>query len=205
MDSTRRELLKAAAAAAAATPLVSGDQLVAAVATPNHTPRFFTRAQYALVDELTEILIPADEHSGGARAAGVVAYIDSRLANAVELEPKQRFLAGLARVDQIARDTRGGSFMSLTPADREAIVTAMAAEEKAPKSEEGKFFVQLKRHTVRGYYSSKTGIHDEMEYKGNVMQEEYSGIDFSMCEYCVGFERCSGAPLSTKEPRTRRT
>jgi Gluconate 2-dehydrogenase subunit 3 len=176
---TRRDLLKAAATAAAATPLVSGDRLVAAVAAPTSAPKFFTRAQYALVDELTEILIPADEHSGGARAAGVVAYIDSRLAEAVEPDPKQRFLAGLARVDQIARERKGGPFMSLTPADREAIVTAMAAEEEAPKSEEGKFFVELKRHTIRGYYTSKIGIHDEMEYKGNVMQEEYSGIDVS--------------------------
>jgi Gluconate 2-dehydrogenase subunit 3 len=175
----RRELLKAAATAAAATPLVTGEAIAAAMAGPATTPKFFTRAQYALVDELTEILIPTDEHSGGARAAGVVAYIDSRLAEAIEPEPKQRFLAGLARVDQIARDTKGAAFMSLSPADREAIVQAMAAEEKAPKSEEGKFFVQLKRHTVRGYYTSKVGIHDEMEYKGNVMQEEYSGIDVS--------------------------
>jgi Gluconate 2-dehydrogenase subunit 3 len=178
-DLTRRDLLKAAATAAAATPLVSGDRLLAAVAAPTSAPKFFTRAQYALVDELTEMLIPADEHSGGARAAGVVAYIDSRLAEAVESEPKHQFLAGLARVDQIARETKGGPFMSLTPADREAIVTAMAAEEKTPKSEEGKFFVELKRHTVRGYYTSKIGIHDEMEYKGNVMQEEYAGIDVS--------------------------
>jgi hypothetical protein len=178
-DLTRRDVLKAAATAAAATPLVSGDRLVAAVASPTSAPKFFTRAQYVLVDELTEILIPTDEHSGGARAAGVVAYIDSRLAEAVEPEPKQRFLAGLARVDQIARDTKGGPFMSLTPADREAIVTALAAEEKSPESVEGKFFVELKRHTVRGYYTSKIGIHDEMEYKGNVMQEEYSGIDVS--------------------------
>jgi Gluconate 2-dehydrogenase subunit 3 len=178
-DLTRRDLLKAAATAAAATPLVSGDRLVAAVASPTSAPKFFTRAQYALVDELTEILIPADEHSGGARAAGVVAYIDSRLAEAVEPEPKQRFLAGLARVDQIAGERKGGPFMSLTPADREAIVTAMAAEEEAPKSEKSKFFVELKRHTIRGYYTSKIGIHDEMAYKGNVMQEEYSGIDVS--------------------------
>jgi Gluconate 2-dehydrogenase subunit 3 len=178
-DLTRRDLLKAAATAAAATPLVSGDRLVAAVASPTSAPKFFTRAQYALVDELTEILIPTDEHSGGARAAGVVGYIDNRLAEAVEPGPKQRFLAGLARVDQIARDTKGGPFMSLTPADREAIVTALAAEEKSPESVEGKFFVELKRHTVRGYYTSTIGIHDEMEYKGNVMQEEYSGIDVS--------------------------
>jgi hypothetical protein len=175
----RRDLLKAAATAAAATPLVSGEGLVAAVAAANGAPKFFTRAQYALVDELTEILIPADEHSGGARAAGVAAYIDGRLAEAVETEAKQRFIAGLTRVDQIAKETKGAAFMSLSPSDREAIVTAMASEEEAPKSEEGKFFVQLKRHTVRGYYTSKIGIHDEMEYKGNVMQEEYSGIDVS--------------------------
>ena len=175
----RRDLLKAAATAAAATPLVSGEELVAAVAGANGAPKFLTRAQYALVDELTEILIPADEHSGGARAAGVAAYIDGRLAEAVETEAKQGFIAGLTRVDQIAKETKGAAFMSLSPADREAIVTAMAAEEEAPKSEEGKFFVQLKRHTVRGYYTSKIGIHDEMEYKGNVMQEEYSGIDVS--------------------------
>jgi Gluconate 2-dehydrogenase subunit 3 len=175
----RRDLLKAAATAAATTPLVSGERLVAAVATPTGAPKFFTRAQYALVDELAEILIPADEHSGGARGAGVAAYIDGRLAETIEPEPKQLFLAGLARVDQIARDTKGGAFLSLSPADREAIVTTMAVEEESPKSEEGKFFVQLKRHTVRGYYTSKIGIHDEMEYKGNVMQEEYSGVDVS--------------------------
>ncbi len=175
----RRDLLKAAATAAAATPLVSGETLIATVAAPTAVPKFLTRAQYALVDELTEILIPADEHSGGARAAGVAAYIDQRLAEAIEPEPKQRFVAGLTRVDQLAHEAKGTGFLSLSPADREAIVTKMAAEEEAPKSEEGKFFAQLKRHTVRGYYTSKIGIHDEMEYKGNVLQEEYSGIDVS--------------------------
>ncbi len=178
----RRDLLKAAATAAAATPLVSGDTLVAAVATPTTAPKFFTRAQYALVDELTEILIPADEHSGGARAAGVAAYIDRRLAETIEPEPKQRFVAGLTRVDQLAHEAKGTAFLSLSPADRDAIVTKMAAEEEAPKSEEGKFFAQLKRHTVRGYYTSKIGIHDEMEYKGNTLQEEYSGTDVSTRE-----------------------
>jgi len=178
----RRDLLKAAATAAAATPLVSGETLVAAVATPTAAPKFFTRAQYALVDELTEILIPADEHSGGARAAGVAAYIDRRLAETIEPEPKQRFVAGLTRVDQMAQEAKGTAFLSLSPADREAIVTKMAAEEEAPKSEEGTFFAQLKRHTVRGYYTSKIGIHDEMEYKGNTLQEEYSGTDVSTGE-----------------------
>ena len=82
--------------------------------------------------------------------------------------------------------------MSLSPADREAIVAAMAAEEEAPKTEEGEFFVQLKRRTVRGYYTSRIGIHDEMDYKGNTMQEEYSGIDVSKPSARV---RCRSHPV----------
>jgi hypothetical protein len=176
-DLSRRDLLKAAATVAAATPLASGEHLIAAVATPANAPRFFTRRQYALVDELAEMIIPADEHSAGARAARVAAYIDGRLAASIEPERKQRFVAGLARVDELARETKGGAFMTLSPADREALVTRIAAEEEKPETVEGKFFVELKRQTIRGYYTSKIGIHDEMEYKGNVLQEEYSGID----------------------------
>ena len=32
--------------------------------------RFFTDEEFAMVEELTEIIIPADEKSGGAKAAG---------------------------------------------------------------------------------------------------------------------------------------
>src|SRR5207249_9801174 len=42
--------------------------------------KFLTAAEYALLDELTELIIPADDHSPGARAAAVAAYIDGRLA-----------------------------------------------------------------------------------------------------------------------------
>src|SRR4051794_13124710 len=41
--------------------------------------RFLTPAEYALLDELTELIIPTDAHSPGARAAGVAGYIDARL------------------------------------------------------------------------------------------------------------------------------
>ncbi len=39
------------------------------------------------------------------------------------------------------------------------------------------FFVELKRSTARGYYTSKSGIHADQEYKGNVYQPgEYAGF-----------------------------
>ena len=37
--------------------------------------------------------------------------------------------------------------------------------------------MELKSWTVRGYYTSKVGIHDEMEYKGNTMLAEFAGTD----------------------------
>ena len=175
---TRRELLKAAGAAAAAVPLAGTEALAAAVAITT-APSFFTRDQLAMVDELTEIIIPADEHSGGARAAKVAAYIDSRLAESFDAEPRQRWTEGLARVDALAREQKGASFMQLSADDRVAIVTAMAGEEEQPTSVEGRFFNELKGRTSDAYYSSKIGLHDELEYKGNVLQEEYSGTDVS--------------------------
>jgi hypothetical protein len=178
-DVTRRDLLKAAGAAAIAVPLVTGEPLAAAVAAAADAPRFFTRDQWTLVDELSEIIIPADDHSGGARAAKVVTAIDSWLADAFEPEVKQRWIEGLAQVNQLAQEKKGAPFMQLTPEDREAIVTTMADSEDKPSTVEGKFFKELKRRTSHFYYTSNIGIHDELEYKGNVLQEEYSGIDVS--------------------------
>jgi hypothetical protein len=175
---TRRELLKAAGAAAAAVPLAGGDVLAAVAATAVAT-HFFTPAQLAMVDELSEIIIPADDHSGGARAAKVAAYIDYRLAESLDAEPRKKWAEGLALVDALARDQKGVAFMKLSAEDRVAVVAAMAAEEGHPTTAHGKFFRELKERTSDAYYSSKIGLHDDLEYKGNVMQEEYSGTDVS--------------------------
>jgi Gluconate 2-dehydrogenase subunit 3 len=172
----RRAVLKAGAVVAAST--VTSAQL-SAFTLPADGPRALTRDQYALLDELTEILIPADDHSGGARAAGVAAYIDSTLAEEVDLTVKASFVSGLALVEGLARQRHGRAFMALSPGEREGIVSTMAEGEAEPKTGEARFFVALKRRTVRGYYTSRLGIHDEMNYKGNTMQEEYSGIDVS--------------------------
>lgn len=173
---TRRAVLKAGAAVAAST--VTSTHL-SAFTLPADGPRALTRDQYALLDELTEILIPVDEHSGGARAAGVAAYIDAMLAEEFDASVKTSFVSGLASVTALAQQRHGRGFLALSAAEREAIVASMAEGEGNPKTDEARFFVILKRRTVRGYYTSRLGIHDEMNYKGNTMQEEYSGIDVS--------------------------
>jgi len=172
---SRREVLKITAGAALSVPLL---QTGAAAAPAAVAPRFFTKEELALVDELAEMIIPVDVHSPGARAAKVAAFIDGRLAEAVlpaDLEAQKRWRDGLARVDALAREMHGGGFLAGTPEQRVAVLTRMSVNESAPKAAEELFFRELKGRTIHAYYTSKIGIHDEMEYKGNTLQANYAG------------------------------
>jgi len=136
----------------------------------------------ALLDELTELIIPADAHSGGARAAGVAAYIDGRLGEYDPAIPdlreaREKWKAGLALIDALAREALGKAFLEASPEERIAVLELLAAQEPDPKTDADRFFVELKRWTARGYYTSRIGIHDEIEYKGNTLLMEFSGTD----------------------------
>lgn len=173
---SRREMLGLTAAAVAATPLVKlpADAIVSA------TPpgKFLTAAELALVDELTELIIPTDDHSPGAKAAGVAAYIDYRLSISVEPDWQAKWRTGLKAVNGLSRDLNGKAFMDATAEQRVAVLTKMAAGEENPKTPEEHFFNELKRWTVTGYYTSSIGIHQDQEYKGNVIQPgEFAGYD----------------------------
>jgi hypothetical protein len=179
MTINRRDMLKATAAAVAL-PAVLGK---CAAGPP--APKFFTAAEFALVDELSDMIIPTDAQSRGARAAGVAAYLDSRMAEAFEPPPEnggpketERWRAGLKAVEALSTEMNGKAFMESTPEQRLAVLTRMAAAEADPKTDAEKFFKQIKGATVGAYYTSKIGIHDDQQYKGNVVQPgEYAGLD----------------------------
>jgi hypothetical protein len=175
MTISRRDLLKAtAAAAAAALPLN-------ACASPESrapSPRFFTADELALVDELSDMIIPTDAQSGGARAAGVAAYLDSRFAEAFEKDEPERFRAGIKAIETLSQQLHGTTFMAATAEQRLALLTQIASAESDPKTDAEKFFKQIKGATIGAYYTSKIGIHDDQQYKGNVVQTgEYAGSD----------------------------
>jgi hypothetical protein len=180
MTVTRREMLAATAAALAA-PLVAPEAARAARAAEAAgaaAPRFLTAPEFALLDQLTELIIPADAHSPGARAAGVAAYIDLRLSESLEPEWQASWRSGLQAVEALSRELHARSFLDATPDQRIAVLTRMAAGERDPKTPADHFFQELKRWTVRGYYTSKIGIHVDQQYKGNVYQRgEYAGYD----------------------------
>ncbi|HYX80827.1 MAG TPA: gluconate 2-dehydrogenase subunit 3 family protein, partial [Gemmatimonadales bacterium] len=141
-------------------------------------PKFFTPAEFALVDEMSDMIIPTDAQSGGARVAGVAAYIDGRMAESFEKEPPQKFRAGIKAVEALSQEMHGKSFMASTPEQRLALLTRIAAAESDPKTDAEKFFKDIKSSTIQAYYTSKIGIHDDQRYKGNVIQPgEYAGFD----------------------------
>ena len=161
----RRSLIKLTAGAAIASQAYAAGR-----------PKFFTPDELALVDELTELIIPADEKSGGARAAKVAEYIDATVAEAFEQHERDSWRAGLARVNALSRELHENAFLKCSPAQRTAVLSRMAANESNPKAPEELFFRDLKAFTIRGYYTSKIGIHDDMGYLGNTYQQgDYAG------------------------------
>ena len=170
-EHTRRELLKITAGAAVAAPLLGPADMAA----PAAGPAFFSKDEFQMVDELSELIIPADEHSPGARAAQVAASIDRRLAEALDPEMKTRWKDGLERIDVLSRQMHGKPFLGASSEQRTAVLTRMAQNEMKPQTPEERFFRDLKRSTARAYYTSRIGIHNELEYKGNTFLNEFAG------------------------------
>jgi len=140
-------------------------------------PRFFTPAQHALVEELSETIIPADSHSGGAKAAKVADYIEQVLRESFDESQKALWREGLRLVDVMSQHYHGKSFVTAGPEDRIAVLTVLSNNDHMTDLPEVRFFIELKRLTVQGYYTSKIGIHDELEYKGNRILQDYVGCD----------------------------
>jgi hypothetical protein len=139
--------------------------------------RFFTASQHALVEELSETIIPADSHSGGAKAAKVADYIDQVLRESFDDNQKTLWRDGLRLIDVMSQHYHGKTFVNATPEDRIALLTVLSDHVQMTDLPEVRFFVELKRMTVTGYYTSKIGIHDELAYKGNRILKEYVGCD----------------------------
>lgn len=184
----RRQWLKTSASVLGASllplPAVAAETPQTAPAAPETKPaepkaaaHFFTPGQRALVDELTETIIPADAHSGGAKAARVADYIEQFIRESYDDAEKALWREGLRLIDFMSRHYNGKSFVEASPEDRIAVLAVLSEHSQMTDLPEVRFFIELKRLTVRGYYSSKIGIHDELEYKGNRILQEFVGCD----------------------------
>jgi len=186
----RRQWLKTSATVLGASLLplpaaaAEASQAEAPPATPQSKPAggkpaapLFTPAQRALVEELSETIIPADSHSGGAKAAKVVDYIEQELRESTDDGRKSTWHEGLRLVDLMSQHYHAKSFVDSSTEERIAVLTVLSDNDHMTDLPEVRFFRELKHLTVRGYYTSKIGIHDELEYKGNRLLLEFVGCD----------------------------
>jgi len=137
---------------------------------------FLTPAEHKFVDELTETIIPADSHSGGAKAAKVVAYVDQMLRESVDETHRTNFREGLRLLDLMIRHKSGKSFVESSPEERIAVLTVLS-NNISSELPEVRFFREIRQLTIRGYYTSKIGIHDDLDYRGNRMLDEFVGCE----------------------------
>lgn len=177
---TRRELVELFAGAAIALQLPAAEP---------GAPLFFTKDEFALLDCLTDLVIPTDEHSPGAHAAGVAEFIDRTTAEAFLAIDKQSWRDGLKLVNALSQRVNGTPFLEARKEQQIAVLSKMAEKEEENKNPrhgtnedehrtpEQKFWGQLKETTAFAYYSSRIGIHQEINYKGNVYLKEFVGYD----------------------------
>jgi hypothetical protein len=120
-----------------------------------YTLQFFSEEESQLLDQLMEMIIPADGHSPGAHEAGTNLFADLMVATSNDAVKKQ-WGDGI----RLIREQATGTPLA-------EVLHNAAANEENPKTDLERFFVLLKQMTVNGYYTSATGIHKEMEYVGN--------------------------------------
>jgi len=136
--------------------------------------KFFNADQLALVATISELIIPTDEHSKGAIAAEVPEFIDLMISES-PAEAKKTWTDGLAAMDKLSQDKNGAPFNKATKDQQIAILTEISKNEAKPQTQEERFFKTIKNMTIDGYYTSKIGIHDELQYKGNTYLKEFKG------------------------------
>lgn len=135
-----------------------------------------------LVATIAEAIIPATD-TPGARAAGVHEFIDILLAEWFPQAQRDRFLAGLEHVEELAQSEHGQEFAEIEPEAQHELLAGLDEEAIGAREngsgDERPFFSMMKELTLVGYYTSEVGATQELQwlaapgrYEGNIPTEE---------------------------------
>lgn len=139
----RREVLKVGAALAVAAPFLDA---------ADWKPSLFNAHQNETVISLTELIIPATD-TPGAKGALVSRYIDLLLHDGAESE-RDRFLRGLAWLDEESNRQYKSIFVKLPPVKQSALLQSL----DSGSGEGNEFFRMAKSMTARIYYQTEPGF-----------------------------------------------
>jgi gluconate 2-dehydrogenase gamma chain len=127
------------------------------------TPKFLSGDEGMLVSAIADTLIPKTDTSG-ALEAGVPAFIDVVLEAVYPKEAQARFKTGLAEFASAAKAAKGRSFQDLAPVEREAFLKESLETALGGARDPKPFVLMARELTLLGFFSSKVGIQENMEY-----------------------------------------
>ena len=185
---SRRTALKTLAGTIAAFPILNNQALQAALhvhrrlaraapapgAAAPFQPKFFTPAENELVTLISDLIIPTDEKSPGAKEARVNEFIDLMISES-DGDERALWQDSLQAVNRESGRRFGKIFVDASEDRQISLLEAMSQNEGNPQNLRERFFGQIKRSTIEGYYTSEIGIHQDLEYKGNTVMLEFEG------------------------------
>lgn len=151
--------------------------------------RTLTGSQKALLDALTETIIPETD-TPGAKTANVTSFIDAMLTDFYSDEERVAFFTGLDALDARANQELGDDFVKLDASNQFALLDTIdaatypdldamsEAERLVHQQKDRPFFATLKGLTLSGYYTSEVGATQELhvnpmgEYRGDIPFDE---------------------------------
>ncbi|MCM3902648.1 MAG: gluconate 2-dehydrogenase subunit 3 family protein [Pyrinomonadaceae bacterium] len=136
--------------------------------------RFFNPKEMETIAAISDLIIPTDEHSPGARAAGVPGFIDLMVSESSN-EVKALWRDGLMAVDRMSELQFSAPFSRAGQEQQISLLKAISRNERRPNTIEERFFIAIKSLTVDGYYTSPIGIHQDLRYKGNAYLKDFVG------------------------------
>jgi len=159
-----------------------------------YQPQFFSADEFAMIERLTDLIIPNDGQPG-AREAGVSEFIDFMVANSVAVgmhsyQPPSRrkpvnersrvpdvlksrqavqylFRYGVNWIEAHAQRLCGRSFRECTEEQQTEMLEHLAykARYRAGEEDGQAFFRLIREYTVMGFYTSRIGL-EQLDFKG---------------------------------------
>ncbi len=149
----------------------------------DYQPKSLTPHEFATLRRLSDIIVPADDHSKGALDAGAAEYIDFMCSRSPELA--QIFTGGLAWIDVDMKRKHDAAFLDAKPEQQTALLDVIAFKKnETPETAPGiHFFMWARNVVVDAYYTSPVGIAD-LGFMGNMVLSSFSvpqeAIDYAV-------------------------
>jgi gluconate 2-dehydrogenase gamma chain len=151
-----------------------------------YTPKGLNAHEYATLQRLSDLIIPADEHSPGALATNAADFLDFLCSGSDDM--KLIYTGGLGWLDEAMRHRyEGKSFLEASPQQQTAMLDLIAYRENRRKDAALgpgiDFFTWARKMVADAYYTHPLGVKD-LGYMGNTAVAHFSvpqeAIDYAV-------------------------